>query len=104
MILQTFWAEIDGTLLDPGYTTRAAAREHCEAYVRREMAYPERGPANWQLTWAPDEDDPESREELCISHGHGAAEATGYAVELRTVSDRYTPTTKRSAHEDRPGR
>jgi hypothetical protein len=73
------------------YTTAQAAREHCEAYARREHV----GPSELKLWWREDEDtvnQPEEGEaELIESTAPGYARPTGYVVTPLTVASAYDP-------------
>ncbi|THA28263.1 hypothetical protein E4198_00165 [Streptomyces sp. RKND-216] len=62
------------------YTTREAARAHCEAYVRREVG------DEVILDWVPDDSSEDAPEELCTGYD---AECTGYIVTPLTVAAAY---------------
>ncbi|TLQ45790.1 hypothetical protein [Streptomyces marianii] len=65
------------------YTTREAAREHCETLVRRDV-----GDAP-MLGWIPDDESPDAPEELCT--GDVPEGGTGYVVTALTVAATYDP-------------
>lgn len=58
------------------YTTREAAREHCEAEERR--SWP--GRTGLTFAWIPDDSDPLSPEELSVFAGQNDESVTGYVV------------------------
>ncbi|MFI6530468.1 hypothetical protein [Streptomyces uncialis] len=62
------------------YTSRAAARAHCEAYVRRELG------DTVFLGWVPDDDSEQAPEELSAGHD---IEPTGYVVTPLEVAAAY---------------
>lgn len=71
------------------YTTAAAARKHCEAYVRREHT----GSTDLRLWWREDEDTVDQPEEgvaeLIESTGPHSSRPTGYVVTPLTVASEY---------------
>ncbi|MGH3584830.1 MAG: hypothetical protein ACRDQ0_00765, partial [Pseudonocardia sp.] len=69
------------------YTTRAVAREHCEAEARQEES---RERDAFELVWQTDPDDDEV-EELWAGTGPDDAERTGYLVRARAVATEYDP-------------
>lgn len=67
------------------YTTREAAREHCEAEER--SSWP--GRTGITFAWIPDDSDPLSPEELSVFAGQNDESATGYVVTPLTVASAY---------------
>ncbi|MFF4479505.1 hypothetical protein ACFY1A_21145 [Streptomyces sp. NPDC001520] len=67
------------------YTTREAAREHCEAEER--SSWP--GRTGITFAWIPDDSDPLSPEELSVFAGQNDESATGYVVTPLTVASEY---------------
>ncbi|MEU2111862.1 hypothetical protein [Streptomyces sp. NPDC019507] len=72
------------------YTSREAAREHCETLTRREV-----GPAG-TLGWIPDDGSPDAPEELSVFGPDGDAEGpdetcTGYVVTPLEIASKYDP-------------
>ncbi|MEV6105749.1 hypothetical protein AB0M28_13680 [Streptomyces sp. NPDC051940] len=64
------------------YTTREAARAHCEAHIRREW------PPGTALSfdWIRDDEDPLNPEELYVTAGQNEESTTGYLVTPLTVA------------------
>lgn len=69
------------------YTSRAAARKHCETEAREEEG---RERTNFDLMWETDPDDDEV-EELWVGTGPDDAERTGYLVRARAIATEYDP-------------
>lgn len=70
------------------YTTREAARAHCEA---DERATHRGGTVGLTFAWVPDDSDPHSPEELCVFAGLDDEDTTGYVVTPLAVATEYDP-------------
>lgn len=70
------------------YTTREAARAHCEA---DERATRRGGTDGLTFAWVPDDSDPMSPEELCVFAGPDDEDTTGYIVTSLAVAAEYDP-------------
>lgn len=70
------------------YTTREAARAHCEA---DERATRRGGTDGLTFAWVPEDSDPHSPEELCVFAGLDDEDTTGYIVTPLAVASAYDP-------------